>query len=423
MVSPSHPEWVEQERVVVDDAAPELEWADPEAADFGFPADSAPATTTEVGDDHVVAPAAKDDAAVPVASAPVPPVAEEAPPPSDWFNPPEPEPEVAVEAPAAEWLTLPELDEQLAAVSESPPADEDLPPMVAEDEPLAPVASTSPVTDFERPLARPEEVEPDPTVPLGVEPVAHEATIVDLPIPPAAPTADEEPVVLPIAGAASTRSARVRRIAMVAAALVMGTLVVRQLNPRALSGPPTFVGVTSGQASKTHTSRTDQQATAGSTHGSRHVAAGRTSTTVAGANATTATTTGGSAGSAVASGKTTGTTAAGGKTTPTTAATQGSTPASTAGYSAAKTACTDFNHAYVARDNGGMTDDQADDVFVNTASEASPAYQANSAKWGPLYNHALTLQKQLEGTVDSTDDQIEAQITAVYNDCKSAGLI
>jgi len=70
-----------------------------------------------------------------------------------------------------------------------------------------------------------------------------------------------------------------------------------------------------------------------------------------------------------------------------------------------------------------MTDDQADDVFVNIASETYPAYQVNPSKWGPQYNHALVLQKQLEGTVDSTDQQIEDQISLVYNDCKSAGLI
>jgi hypothetical protein len=423
MVSPSHPEWVEQERIVVDDAAPELEWADPEAADFGFAADS-PTTTEADGGEDVASPTAEDDVAAAVASTPASPVAEEAPQPSEWFNPPEPEAEPAVEAPAAEWLTLPELDEQLAAVSESPPPDEELPPMVGEDEPLAPVASSAVVTGFERPLEQPVELEPEPTAPLVVEPVAREATIVDLPVPAAAPAAEDEPVVLPTVAAVPTRALGIRRIAMVAAALVMGTLVVRQLNPSALSGPPTFVGVTSGQASRSQSSRSDQPATAGSRSGSQHVAGAKTSTTVAGANATTGTTTAaGSTGATVAGGKTTGTTVAGGKTTPTTAAPPATTPASTAGYTSAKRACTDFNRAYVSRDNGSMTDDQADDVFVNTASEMYPAYQANSAKWGPMYNHALVLQKQLEGTVDSTDQQIEDQISAVYNDCKTAGLI
>lgn len=409
MVSPSHPEWVEQERIVVDDAAPELEWADPEATDFGFSADAPPAPAAE--------PAV--ESATPT-SAPVAPVGPAVKPqPSEWFNPPEPEPDVAVEAPAAEWLTLPELDEQLAAVSESPPAVDELPPMVGEDEPLAPVASSSAATDFEPPLDQLDE-----TVPLPTVPAAHEATIVDLPVPPTAATLDDEPVVLPSAAAGPTRAVGIRRIAMVAAALVMGTVVVRQLNPSAISGAPTFVGVTSGQASRSPASRADQPATAGSTGGSQHVAAGKTATTVAGGNATTgATAANGSPATSGADGKTSATTTAGAKTTPTTAAAPAATPSSTAGYAAAKKACTDFNRAYVARDNGGMTDDQADDVFVNAAEETYPAYQANPAKWGPMYNHALVLQKQLEGTVDSTDQQIEDEIAAVYNQCKSNGLI
>ena len=426
MVSPSHPEWVEQERIVVDEAEPELIWADPDATDFdaSVEADS-PAPAVEEREPQPAAPVA--------AVAPPPP---ESPAPSpasapEWFNPPEPEPDV--EAPAAEWLTLPELDEQLAAVSDAPPPDEELPPMVAE-EPASPVsAPAAPVAPPVEPTFAPAPPPDDDTIQLEpLAPAVAEAPII--PLPPRDPSPDaadlDEPLVLPGTAAAPTRTMGIRRIAVVAAALVMGTLVVRQLNPSAFSGSPTFVGTTPGQSSKSGASQADQPATSGSTGGSHQTAAGsktsttlangRTATTAAGTNSSTVP--GGSTATTTAGGKTTATTT-GGATATTAAPKPAPAPASTPGYTTAKNACTNFNHAYVARDNGGMTDDQADDVFVNTASQVYPAYQVNAAKWGPMYNHALVLQKQLEGTVDSTDQQIEDQISAVYNDCRSAGLI
>jgi hypothetical protein len=215
---------------------------------------------------------------------------------------------------------------------------------------------------------------------------------------------------------------------MVAAALVMGTLVVRQVNQGALSdASPTFVGVTSGESSRTKHTPADQPATPGSRHGSQQAAAGgRTGTTVTGGNAKTASTTPGAAGAAGGTATTSGAAGAG-KTTAsavpaTTAAPRppAQAPASTPGYAAAHNACANFNRAYAARDNGGMTDDQADDVFVNTASEVNGAKQVNPSRWGTLYNHALTLQQQLEGSVNATDQQIEDQIALVYNDCKAA---
>jgi hypothetical protein len=428
MVSPSHPEWVQQERVVIDDAVPDLEWLDPDATDFA-PSDaetSDPEAPAAAAAEPPVQTSPEPPAAAPVAAAAV--IGEGAAGErTEWFNPPDPtrEPEDRADAPAAEWLTLPELDEQLAAVSESPPSPDDLPPM-APVEPMTPLRpADAPVafapSPIDEPVPRPSEVP-------ASAPVAFETPTVPSAPPLLATGPLEEPVAVPVA-LGSSRARSVRRIAMVAAALVMGTVVVRQVNHGTLSDTsPMFVGVTSGQASLTTHAPAGQPATPGSGNkGAQQLAAGaHAGTTVAGgSNATTASTAAGSASAAGA----TATTPAGAATkttspsgTPTTAAAAAPPPASasTPGYPAAHAACSHFNNAYAARDNGGMTDDKADDVFVSTASEVYGANKANPAKWGTLYNHALTLQHQLEGAVNATDSQIEDQIALVYIDCKAA---
>jgi hypothetical protein len=344
--------------------------------------------------------------------------------PAEWFDPPDPisGPAVETDAPAAEWLTLPELDEQLAAVSDSDAALDELPPM-APVEPAMPPAPVDAPAAFVPPLVSEPTSAPEPTLLQPLEPL-------DIPVAKVEPAATAEPIAAPVPIAVSARARSARRIVMVAAALVMGTLVVRQVNHGALSdASPTFVGVTSGESSRTKHTPADQPATPGNTGGSQQAAAGgRTGTTVASGNGTTASTTPGAAGAAGGTATTTAPPAGAGKTTASSAAPAttaaprppAQAPASTPGYAAAHHACADFNRAYAARDNGGMTDDQADDVFVNTASEVNGAKQINPSRWGTLYNHALTLQQQLEGSVNATDQQIEDQIALVYNDCKAA---